>query len=106
VYSTPRALCTCPLRNLSAGQKRKQRGAHARSASWYRAEISLTFCLRLSATGAILPLVPQASAGLVLKRPIGSNGPFTENAKLPNELPVEKQGEAGKAAQRTTSLED
>jgi colicin import membrane protein len=28
--------------------------------------------------------------GVVLRRPVGSNGPFTENAKLPKDLPVEK----------------
>ena len=32
----------------------------------------------------------RAKPGVVLRRPVGSTGPFTEYAKLPKELPVEK----------------
>ena len=32
----------------------------------------------------------MAKPGVVLRRPVGSNGPFTEHAKLPKDLPVEK----------------
>ena len=32
----------------------------------------------------------MAKPGVVLKRPVGSNGPFTEHAELPKDLPVEK----------------
>jgi colicin import membrane protein len=32
----------------------------------------------------------MAKPGLVLRRPVGSNGPFTEHAELPKDLPVEK----------------
>ena len=32
----------------------------------------------------------MAKPGVVLRRPVGSNGPFTEHAKLPIDLPVEK----------------
>jgi colicin import membrane protein len=31
-----------------------------------------------------------AKPGVVLRRPVGSNGPFTEHAKLPKDLPGEK----------------
>ena len=32
----------------------------------------------------------MAKPGVVLRRPVGSNGPFTEHAELPKDLPVEK----------------
>jgi colicin import membrane protein len=32
----------------------------------------------------------MAKPGVVLRRPVGSNGPFTEHAKLPKDLPIEK----------------
>ena len=32
----------------------------------------------------------MAKPGVVLRRPVGSNGPFTEHPKLPKDLPVEK----------------
>jgi hypothetical protein len=32
----------------------------------------------------------MAKPGVVLRRPVGSNGPFTEHADLPKDLPVEK----------------
>jgi hypothetical protein len=32
----------------------------------------------------------MAKPGVVLKRPVGSKGPFTEHAELPKDLPVEK----------------
>ena len=32
----------------------------------------------------------MAKPGVVLKRPVGSNSPFTEHAELPKDLPVEK----------------
>jgi colicin import membrane protein len=32
----------------------------------------------------------MAKPGVVLRRPVGSNGPFTEHAQLPKDLPVEK----------------
>jgi colicin import membrane protein len=32
----------------------------------------------------------MAKPGVVLRRPVGSNGPFTEHAELPKNLPVEK----------------
>src|SRR5262245_38513210 len=32
----------------------------------------------------------MAKPGVVLKRPVGSNSPFTKHAKLPKDLPVEK----------------
>ncbi len=32
----------------------------------------------------------MAKPGVVLKRPVGSTGPFTEHAKLPKDFPVEK----------------
>jgi colicin import membrane protein len=32
----------------------------------------------------------MAKPGVVLRRPVGSNGPFTEDAKLPKDLPVGK----------------
>ena len=31
-----------------------------------------------------------AKPGVVLRRPVGSNGPFTEHAELPKDLPVQK----------------
>jgi hypothetical protein len=32
----------------------------------------------------------MAKPGVVLRRPVGSNGPFTEHAELPKNLPIEK----------------
>ena len=32
----------------------------------------------------------MAKPGVVLRRPVGSNGPFTEHAQLPKDLPVER----------------
>jgi colicin import membrane protein len=32
----------------------------------------------------------MAKPGVVLRRPVGSNGPFTEHADLPKDLPIEK----------------
>src|SRR5215467_3926040 len=32
----------------------------------------------------------MAKPGVVLRRPVGSNGPFTEHAELPKDLPVDK----------------
>src|SRR5262252_7036304 len=32
----------------------------------------------------------MAKPGVVLRRPVGSNGPFAEHAELPKDLPVEK----------------
>ena len=32
----------------------------------------------------------MAKPGVVLRRPVGSNSPFTEHAELPKDLPVEK----------------
>jgi colicin import membrane protein len=32
----------------------------------------------------------MAKPGIVLRRPVGSHGPFTEHADLPKDLPVEK----------------
>jgi len=32
----------------------------------------------------------MAKPGVVLRRPVGSNGPFVEHAELPKDLPVEK----------------
>jgi hypothetical protein len=34
--------------------------------------------------------VTMAKPGVVLRRPVGSNGPFTEHAELPKDLPIEK----------------
>jgi colicin import membrane protein len=44
-----------------------------------------------------------AKQGVVLKRPVGSNGSFTEHAELPKDLPVEKLKERSKATQRISS---
>ena len=32
----------------------------------------------------------MAKPGVVLRRPVGSNGPFSESAKLPRDLPIDK----------------
>jgi hypothetical protein len=41
-----------------------------------------------------------AKPGVVLRRPVGSNGPFTEHAKLPKDLPVEKLKERPAKSQK------
>jgi colicin import membrane protein len=41
----------------------------------------------------------MARPGVVLRRPVGSNSPFTEHAELPKDLPVEKV-KAGPAKRR------
>lgn len=42
----------------------------------------------------------MAKPGVVLKRPVGSNGPFTEHAELPKNLPVEKLKERPAKSQK------
>jgi colicin import membrane protein len=42
----------------------------------------------------------MAKPGVVLRRPVGSNGPFTEHAKLPNDLPVGKLKERPAKSQK------
>ena len=44
----------------------------------------------------------SAKPGVVLKRPVGSNGPFEEHAELPRDLAVD--GGAKKAARKAPSL--
>src|SRR6185437_13780003 len=39
---------------------------------------------------AAIVAATMAKPGVVLKRPVGSNGPFTEHAVLPKDLPVAK----------------
>lgn len=48
----------------------------------------------------------MAQPGVVLKRPIGSNGPFHESAELPTELPeAKRRGQPKRAAQRKAAPE-
>src|SRR5580692_11212171 len=44
----------------------------------------------------------SAKPGVLLKRPVGSNGPFKEHAELPRDLAVD--GGAKKAARKAPSL--
>jgi colicin import membrane protein len=44
----------------------------------------------------------MAKPGVVLRRPVGSNGPFTEDAKLPKDLPVGKVKERPAKPRLTT----
>ena len=41
----------------------------------------------------------MAAPGVILKRPVGSNGPFEENAGLPTHLAARQQSEEGRSAQ-------
>jgi colicin import membrane protein len=42
----------------------------------------------------------MAKPGIVLRRPVGSNGPFSEHAELPKDAHRQDQGEASKGARR------
>ena len=45
----------------------------------------------------------MARPGVVLKRPVSTNGPFGEHAKLPNKLGVEKPAKAARKPEDRTS---